>query len=80
MADFQREQIFAAKDVWRAAQKAYYDELERYVSTGWIADGPLPPPEKALDREGYRELMRLRAAAEAARQVFEDTLRRVRGH
>jgi hypothetical protein len=72
--DSQRDRILAAKEEWREAEWAYNDKLMRYVSVGWVLDGPLPPPEKALHQDGYQELMQLRQSAEDARAAYEEVL------
>jgi hypothetical protein len=74
MSDDQRQRTIAALEAWRDAEGAYRTEAARYVSAGWLADGPLPPPEKALTREALRELARLRDAARAAQEAYEATL------
>jgi hypothetical protein len=70
-----RDRILDAREDWRLAERSYSNELGRYLSSGWPARGPLPPPHRALDGEGYRDLMRLRRAADDAWLAFEEAVR-----
>jgi len=76
MTDAQRERIIAAWNAWKDAEAAYRTESARYVSAGWLNDGPLPPPEKALTHEALHELNRLRDTAKAAQEAYQATLAR----
>jgi hypothetical protein len=74
--DLQRQRTIAALEAWRDAEGRYQTEAAKYVSAGWLADGPLPPPERALTREGLAELNRLRGEARAAQIAYQATLPR----
>ena len=78
--EYDRYRILDAREDWRLAERAYSAELDRYLGSGWPARGPLPPPLRRLDGEGYRELMRLRRAADEAWLAFEETVRSATGN
>jgi hypothetical protein len=67
----ERNQILDALEAWRLAERAYSDQLAPYLTTGWLAEGPPVPPEKAPDSDTFKELKRLRKAADEALKEFE---------
>ena len=71
MTTSERNQVLDALEDWRLAERAYSDELLPYQSTGWRAEGPPVPPEKAPDSDSFKELKRLRKAADEALKEFE---------
>jgi hypothetical protein len=72
LTDAQREQLIAAQDEWRDAEKAYREEVAKYVGAWWVGDGP-PPQDKwprRVTREARDRWERLRADADAARTAY----------
>jgi hypothetical protein len=60
-----------ARDAWREAERAYREELGRYVSTAW-GNEPLDEPE-ALTLAALESFSALRAAAAEAQEYYRST-------
>ena len=80
MDEADRDRILDAREDWRLAERSYSNALGRYLSSSWPSRGPLPPPHLALDGEVYRDIMRLRRAADDAWLAFEEAVRAANGN